>query len=242
MLTEGWLGLATGYAAVAAPMLVGMIRSRASYPKLLLCPLLALPVMALAASGLALAKPLTHALGMASGSILQLLFGSAVAAGIGYFSGTRFGVRRSIGPLHQRGALVVEANECARGCHERGRAGGLRLAGIALAAEDETKHFKFIGTTGTGKSTAIREVLGGALARGDRAMIADPEGGYLRRFYDAGRGDVILNPFVARSVKWSLLGEIKNEYDVEQLARALIPDDGSRIVPGAVMRARFSAR
>jgi len=30
---------------------------------------------------------------------------------------------------------------------------------------DETKHFKFIGTTGTGKSTAIREILSAALAR-----------------------------------------------------------------------------
>ena len=41
-----------------------------------------------------------------------------------------------------------------------------------------------IGTTGTGKSTAIRELLEGALARGDRAVIADPDGGYLARFYD----------------------------------------------------------
>ena len=44
---------------------------------------------------------------------------------------------------------------------------------------DETKHFKMVGTTGTGKSTAIRELLDGALARGDRAVIADPDGGYL---------------------------------------------------------------
>jgi len=36
-----------------------------------------------------------------------------------------------------------------------------------VAAEDETKHFKFIGTTGTGKSTAIREMLSAALARGE---------------------------------------------------------------------------
>lgn len=34
---------------------------------------------------------------------------------------------------------------------------------------DETKHFKMIGTSGTGKSTAIRELLSGALAQGDRA-------------------------------------------------------------------------
>ena len=68
---------------------------------------------------------------------------------------------------------------------------------MPIPREDETKHFKLIGTTGTGKSTAIRELLGGALERGDRAVIADPDGGYLRRFYDERRGDVILNPFDA---------------------------------------------
>jgi type IV secretory pathway TraG/TraD family ATPase VirD4 len=102
----------------------------------------------------------------------------------------------------------------------------LSLAGIRIAEEDETKHFKFIGTTGTGKSTAIREILSSALARGDRAVVADPDGGYLNNFYEASRGDVILNPFSPESVKWNPLDEITNDYDVDQLARSLIPDNG----------------
>ena len=43
--------------------------------------------------------------------------------------------------------------------------GASRWPASALAPEDEVKHFKLIGTTGTGKSTAIRELL----ARGARA-------------------------------------------------------------------------
>jgi hypothetical protein len=35
----------------------------------------------------------------------------------------------------------------------------LTLAGLPVDPADETKHFKMIGTTGTGKSTAIRELL-----------------------------------------------------------------------------------
>lgn len=99
----------------------------------------------------------------------------------------------------------------------------LRLAGTSLRPADETKHFKLIGTTGTGKSTAITELLQGALARGDRAIIADPEGGYLERFHDWRRGDAILNPFEPRSVKWNPFAEIHSAYDVDQLASGLIP-------------------
>ena len=53
----------------------------------------------------------------------------------------------------------------------------------------------------TGKSTAIRELLTGALDRGDRAIIADPDGGYLRRFKDTSRGDIVLNPFENESLR-----------------------------------------
>ena len=45
-------------------------------------------------------------------------------------------------------------------------------------------------TTGAGKSTVIRELMTGARALGNRAVIADPNGGYARLFYKPERGDV----------------------------------------------------
>src|SRR6202042_3358068 len=126
------------------------------------------------------------------------------------------------GSTHGRGAIVTSAPATSGP-----RDSGITLAGIPVAPSDEAKHFKLIGTTGTGKSTAIREMLSAALARGDRAIIADPDGGYLARFYDEARGDVILNPFDGDAKKWDLFGEITNDYDVEQLARSLIPDGGA---------------
>jgi len=98
----------------------------------------------------------------------------------------------------------------------------LTFAGVAIPALDETKHFKLIGTTGTGKSTAIHELLAAAIARGDRAIIADPDGGYQRRLFRRYRGDVVLNPFERDSVKWDWFAEISRPYDVEQLASGLI--------------------
>jgi type IV secretory pathway TraG/TraD family ATPase VirD4 len=105
----------------------------------------------------------------------------------------------------------------------------ITLAGIAVKAIEETKHFKLIGTTGTGKSTAIRELLEAALRRGDRAIISDPDAGYLERLQRRYRGDVVLNPFERDSVQWDPFAEVRHPYDIEQLSSALIPfsDDPS---------------
>jgi type IV secretory pathway TraG/TraD family ATPase VirD4 len=140
-------------------------------------------------------------------------------------------MRRRPRDTFKRGALLLDG----RVWWIRSRGGTLfgaeplTLAGIAISAADETKHFKLIGTTGTGKSTAIRELLSSAIARGDRVVFADPDGGYMARFYDRYRGDIVLNPFERNSVKWDLFAEIQNSYDVEQLASGLIPtsDDPS---------------
>ena len=134
--------------------------------------------------------------------------------------------------VHRRGACVMEGRRAQRCAHRRGRIyaeAPLTLAGVAVTPLDETKHFKLIGTTGTGKSTAIAGLLAGALRRGDRALIADPDGAYRTRFFDRRRGDVILNPFEADSVKWDPFAELGERWDVDQLASGLVPssDDAS---------------
>jgi type IV secretory pathway TraG/TraD family ATPase VirD4 len=134
--------------------------------------------------------------------------------------------RRSGRELHKRGVLIADgARQRRRGLQrKKSRPEGLTLAGIAIPPSDESKHFKLIGTTGTGKTTAIRELLGAAIARGDRAVFADPDAGYLEQFYDRYRGDIVLNPFEPDSAKWNLFAEIDTSFDVEQLAHGLIPD------------------
>jgi hypothetical protein len=140
-------------------------------------------------------------------------------------------LRRSSAEVHKRGVVLLEATQWRRQVRRlrRASAGVLTLAGCDVPLLDETKHFKMIGTTGTGKSTAIRELLAGALARGDRAVIADPDGGYRDRFFRPYRGDVILNPFEPQSVMWDPFAEISDAYDMDQLSAGLIPatDDAS---------------
>jgi type IV secretory pathway TraG/TraD family ATPase VirD4 len=125
--------------------------------------------------------------------------------------------------IHKRGARVLEGRDSRRALRSRRSRASLHIAGVPISTAEETKHFKLIGTTGTGKSTAIASLLAAAFERGDRAVIADPDGGYRARFFDRRRGDVILNPFDPSSVKWDPFTEIGAPWDVEQLTSGLIP-------------------
>ncbi len=228
-LLHGWPGLLSAYGAVQAPMLAGMLRSRAPWPRLLVSPLAAAPLTVAVGVGAALVAPLLHGIGSGAALEAQVFTGVATGVALGYAAGRALGRSSDHTALHQRGALVEEvppASSRARLAEKRhdARRDHITVAGVPLSLEDEMKHFKFIGTTGTGKSTAIHEVLEAALRRGDRAVVADPDGGYLRRFYRPERGDVILNPFERASARWDLFGEIHDSYDVQQLARSLIPD------------------
>jgi type IV secretory pathway TraG/TraD family ATPase VirD4 len=160
-------------------------------------------------------------------NVLFIMFGGFVG---GLFWSTRDNPLKS---THGRGAVVFDGADAQRHVRrlksegKRSAEAPLTVAGVSVPFEDETKHFKFMGTTGSGKSTVMRELLDGALNRGDRAVIADPDGAFLSRFYNRGRGDVILNPFDSRSAKWDLFSELKNPYDIDQMARAFIPDRGN---------------
>jgi hypothetical protein len=241
-LTHGWSGLAFGYGVVAAPMVVAMVRTRAPLKKLLWSPLLAVPTTVMAGFATEIVRPALQSLGVASGSLMEIAAGIGVCSAVGYLSGRVLAKSSSSTVSYRRGARVIDSEASAEPRAERVPRHSLTLAGVAIPQADETKHFKFVGTTGTGKSTAIRAVLRGALARGDRAVIVDPDGGYLKHFYDERRGDVILNPFDARAAKWDVYGEITNDYDIDQLARSLIPDqEGSEASWRAYARTFFRA-
>ena len=67
----------------------------------------------------------------------------------------------------------------------------------------ECRHFAFLGTTGAGKTTVLRQMLDMVEARGEPALVYDTSGEFIAHYYRPERGDIILNPFDARSAYWS---------------------------------------
>ena len=96
------------------------------------------------------------------------------------------------------------------------------IGGIKLTNAQEPLHSLIAGSTGVGKSTAIVEMLQTISARGDRMIVADPDGFYASRF--ATDNDVILNVFDRRSAGWSPFSEVRRPYDFDKIARSIVPD------------------
>ena len=230
--THGTKGLVLLYGIFAGASLAGLKQGRATTRAYVLWPFTTLvTVFVVGLSSEFIVSALSKLIGQTPTAKTLASLALYIAGG---FLGGLFWARRGrpLAAIERRGAMLFDGEAAQRETRKlRAKTGRqsmpLTVAGVAVPFEDEMKHFKCLGTTGTGKSTAIRELLHGALKRGDRAVIADPDGGYLSRFYDPVRGDVILNPFDARSAKWDLFAELRNTYDVDELAQAFIPDRGS---------------
>lgn len=69
----------------------------------------------------------------------------------------------------------------------------------------------------------MREMVFAALLRGDRVIVADPNGDMLAKFYRPGHGDVILNPYDDRGEGWAFFNELRHDYDYKRLALSLVP-------------------
>lgn len=97
------------------------------------------------------------------------------------------------------------------------------LANIPFPRNAEFLHTIILGSTGTGKTNAILELLDQIRSNGDRAIIYDKMGTYTATYYNHTK-DIILNPLDARSKSWSFYKEIKTDSDYDYIASAFIPE------------------
>ena len=176
--------------------------------------------------------------------------GAAAGAGlIGLFlvvfwwRGVQLGRQKRI-----RGAEMVTSGELRRRLqspHERllgalpgaARFRPYAIAGIPYPERTETQHTIVSGTTGSGKTVLISDLVSQIRARGERCVLYDKMGSYTRAFYDKDR-DVLMNPLDARAPRWSPFLEARNPRDFDMMAAALIPQQKDTVDPFWVTAAR----
>ena len=145
-----------------------------------------------------------------------------------------------------RGAELVSARELSRRVHPlkvralhrlAGAPAPYRIAGVPYPERTETQHTIVSGTTGSGKTVLISDLVQQIRQRGDRCVIYDKMGSYTQAFFDPER-DVLLNPLDARAPRWSPFFEARSPRDFDTMAAALIPQQKDTVDPFWVTAAR----
>ena len=132
-----------------------------------------------------------------------------------------------------RGSRVATASELAALVKLDKQARPIRLGGVAIPPQDEARHLLMAGRSGSGKTTALRSLVHQVGQRGEHALIFDADGSYVAHFYQPARGDIILNPWDARSARWNPLADVVDLADAYRVAFVLLPKPSS-ISEGAV--------
>lgn len=119
-----------------------------------------------------------------------------------------------------RGTRVVPFKKLERLCREKSSQ-QVEIAGIPMPTAVENLHVLLNGATGSGKSVVLRALTFSALMRGDRLVVVDPNGDLYSKF---GRpGDVVLNPYDARTQRWMFFNEVRADYDWKRLSFSVVP-------------------
>jgi len=94
---------------------------------------------------------------------------------------------------------------------------------VRIPRKEESSHFALMGDSGTGKSSLIRQLLVQVRARGETAVVFDPELEFTPQFFEPTT-DVVLNPTDERMPFWTPSDEVQYPPEATALAESLFPD------------------
>jgi type IV secretory pathway TraG/TraD family ATPase VirD4 len=126
-----------------------------------------------------------------------------------------------------RGASVVNARQLRRLLGRPAIPEPIIVGPVPVPQSHECRHTLLAGSTGTGKTTLIFQMLDAIEARGEHALVHDVDSTYISRYYRQERGDLILNPFDERCASWNPLDDIRSFEDASRIANFLVPRPGN---------------
>lgn len=158
-----------------------------------------------------------------------LLIGAPLAAmtgvGILWYAMNKMGKKSFLGRDYKefvRGSKFVSQKELASITKDKKGRKQVMIGDIPMPIDCESLHTLIVGGTGTGKSVLIEPMIFSALLRGDRAVIIDPNGTVLSKFYNPEK-DTVLNPFDKRTKGWVFYNEVKDpNFDFETLSFSVV--------------------
>jgi Cdc6-like AAA superfamily ATPase len=93
---------------------------------------------------------------------------------------------------------------------------------VPLVLDSEVQHILLAGTTGTGKSVCIQELMDQVRAKGQKAVVFDIDGTLVANYYRPEK-DILLNALDERCPSWNIWQECRDKADFETIAHSLMP-------------------
>lgn len=120
-----------------------------------------------------------------------------------------------------KGGKIYNSLEAKKILQSKNRASDFMIGSMPLVKDSETKHLLVTGSTGSGKTNLIHNILSQVKAKNQPAIILDQTGEMIAKYYDATRGDIIFNPFDLRSKNWDFWSDCKEKTDLERFTNIL---------------------
>ncbi|NRB11502.1 MAG: type IV secretion system DNA-binding domain-containing protein [Rickettsiaceae bacterium] len=146
---------------------------------------------------------------------------------IGIFVGSLFFVfegRRVMNIRKLRGGDLIKPKKLARLLRRKNATSKIKFSGLPLVKNSETRHILVTGTTGSGKTNMINELIPQIRSLNQRAIIVDLSGSYYHKFFNP-QTDTLLNPFEKNSVDWSPWLDATEHYEFDSLSECFFDDD-----------------
>ena len=153
--------------------------------------------------------------------ILKSLGFGILAGSVVFFIWSRFGSKLKTEQKKEGSAVILTAKEVKAKLSSLGKTSSFNIGSMPLVKDTETRHFLVTGSTGSGKTNLMHQLLPQIEAKKQPAMIIDQTGEMIARYYNPKRGDIIFNPFDDRGKAWNFFEDCSNPEELERFSKIL---------------------
>lgn len=162
--------------------------------------------------------------------VFKIFFWSAIITLLGFIAivltWSKFGLNLKTEKTKDGSNKVLTAKEVAKALRKIGKASDFKIGQMPLVKDMETRHFLVTGSTGSGKTNLIHNLLSQIEAKKQPAIIIDQTGEMIAKYYNKERGDIIFNPFDDRGLAWDFWTDCESRADLERFSKILIGFNG----------------